>query len=246
MLSKNEIKFIRNLSQKKFRQSEGFFVAEGVKLVTEMLTSDYKLYKIYSTEAFKNKFKSLEIELITQDELIKISNLVTPNEVLAIFYTKNEKFQPTEDLVLALDDINDPGNLGTIIRLCDWFGVRQIVCSMNTVDVYNQKVVQATMGSLSRVKVIYTDLYEFLTQTDAEIFATTLQGKNIYTTSKPQKTVLIVGNEANGIQPKILALVKNHITIPAFGTNPQTESLNVANATAIVLNEWRRNSDKLI
>lgn len=145
-------------------------------------------------------------------------------------------------LILALDDIRDPGNLGTIMRLCDWFGIRQIVCSKETVDIYNPKVVQATMGSITRVNVNYVDLKTFISQTELPVFGTFMDGDNIYQSNLPQNGIIIMGNEANGISAEIEKIVTRRLTIPRFGELQKTESLNVATATAIILSEFKRNS----
>jgi TrmH family RNA methyltransferase len=145
-------------------------------------------------------------------------------------------------LIVALDSVRDPGNLGTIMRLCDWFGIEQLICSKETVDIYNPKVVQATMGSIARVHVSYVDLNDFLTTTTLPVFGTFMNGENIYTTALPQEGIIVMGNEANGIAPELEKIIKNRLTIPRFGTIQKTESLNVATATAIVLSEFRRAS----
>ena len=177
---------------------------------------------------------------ITESELKKITALATPNTCLAVFKIPNEKMILETGLILALDAIRDPGNLGTILRLCDWFGIDQLICSKETVDIYNPKVVQATMGSIARVNVSYIDLGSFISQSQLPVFGTFMDGTNIYKTDLPQEGIIIMGNEANGISPEIEKLVKNKLTIPRFGTLQKTESLNVATATAIILSEFRR------
>lgn len=161
---------------------------------------------------------------------------------MAVFKIPKEKQILTTGLIVALDSIRDPGNLGTILRLCDWFGIQQLICSKETVDIYNPKVVQATMGSLARVQVSYVDLYHFLAQTAIPIFGTFMEGANIYRTNLPQEGIIVMGNEANGISSEIEILIKNRLTVPRFGTLQKTESLNVATATAIILSEFRRSS----
>lgn len=242
MVSKNEIKLIKSLSQKKHRLAEGIFIAEGVKLVTELLQSDFKVFKIYATPSFTFSNQNVDLKRITEEELHKISLLISPNEVVGLFYIPLSKIQPSEELTLILDDINDPGNLGTIIRLCDWFGVHQIICSENTVDCYNPKVVQASMGSLARVQVAYTDIVSFIKNSEYPTYATTLFGENVYSQTLPQKALLLMGNEANGIRESLLQLIQHQLTIPPFYHQSSAESLNVANATAIFLSEWRRGS----
>jgi TrmH family RNA methyltransferase len=240
MLSKNQVKFIRSLKKKKFQQANQLFLAEGIKVVEELLSSSFKLHKIYCTISYQNPLKVTDLQVITEKELGMISDFTNPNQVIGVFEIPTEKTPQHKGLTIALDSINDPGNLGTIIRLCDWFGVTQLICSENTVDCYNPKVVQASMGSLARVAVNYLDLDEYLSSESRIIYGTFLNGENIYD-SKPEKnSVIILGNEANGISDSIKALVQKKITIPQFGEQQQTESLNVATATAIFLSEFRR------
>lgn len=237
-LSKNHIKLITSLSQKKYRQKHQLFIVEGVKVVQEFLSSSYELEILFSTEndfSFTNKFIK-----VSDQELKKISGLKNPNKVLAIFKIPNQINPKTDDLVLALDNINDPGNLGTIIRLCDWFGIEQLVCSNETVDCFNSKVVQASMGSLTRVVISYLDLKKYLQNVSVPIFIADMDGLNVYKTKLPDSAVLVLGNEANGISDDIKQLVTTKITIPRYGAFQQTESLNVATASAILLSEFRR------
>jgi TrmH family RNA methyltransferase len=237
-LSKNHIKLITSLSQKKYRQKHQLFIVEGVKVVQEFLSSSYELEILFSTEndfSFTNKFIK-----VSDQELKKISGLKNPNKVLAIFKIPNQINPKTDDLVLALDNINDPGNLGTIIRLCDWFGIEQLVCSNETVDCFNSKVVQASMGSLTRVAISYLDLKKYLQNVSVPIFIADMDGLNVYKTKLPDSAVLVLGNEANGISDDIKQLVTTKITIPRYGAFQQTESLNVATASAILLSEFRR------
>ena len=240
MLSKNQIKFIRSLKKKKIRQSEGLFLAEGIKVVEELLKSPFKLHKLYFTEAYTNPLHVTDYTVITVIDLHHISELSSPNQVIGIFEIPSAKDPIHKGLTVLLDEINDPGNLGTIIRLCDWFGVSQLVCSTNTVDCYNQKVVQASMGSLSRVDIIYTDLVSYLEKEKRNIYGTLLHGDNVYKTDLASEAVLILGNEANGISDPVKGLVTHRITIPQFGDQQLTESLNVAMATAIFLSEFKK------
>ncbi|MEL4309009.1 TrmH family RNA methyltransferase [Joostella sp. CR20] len=240
MVSKNEIKLITSLHQKKYRNKEGLFIAEGVKVINELLKSDFKLYKIFVATESDVSFNTDKEVRVPQMVLKKMSALKTPSPALAVFYIKEAVQETLEGLTLVLDDVRDPGNLGTIIRLSDWFGVSSVVCSANTVDCYNPKVVQATMGSLSRVQVVYTDLESYLEDESRPIYCATMEGENIYTAEVPKNAVLVMGNEANGISESILKLVKNNISIPRFGTIQATESLNVATATAILLSEFKR------
>ena len=237
-LSKNHIKLITSLSQKKYRQKHKLFVVEGVKVVQEFLNSSYELDIVFSSDTdFSSTNKFIEV---TDQELKKISSLKNPNKVLAIFKIPNQINPIMGGLILALDSINDPGNLGTIIRLCDWFGVEQLVCSNETVDCFNSKVVQASMGSLTRVAVSYLDLKKYLQNASVPIFVADMDGLNVYKTKLPDSAVLVLGNEANGISDEIKQLVTTKISIPRYGAFQQTESLNVATASAILLSEFRR------
>lgn len=240
MVSKNQIKLISSLQQKKFRFANQLFFAEGVKVIQELLKSNFILEHLYSTEPLFEEVNSALKSNISESELKKISALTTPNNCLAVF--KIPEATPINDkgLILALDDIRDPGNLGTILRLCDWFGIFQVICSEQTVDIYNPKVVQATMGSISRVNVSYVNLKSFLKNTSLPIYGTFMDGSNVYKESLPNDAIVIMGNEANGISLEIENNIKNRLTIPRFGDLQLTESLNVASATAIILSEFRR------
>ena len=237
-LSNNHQKVITSLSQKKYRQKHQLFIAEGVKVVEEFLKSSYELEILFSTDPY---FSFLDCFVqVTNQELKKISSLKTPNKVLALFKIPSEKKVNSSGLIVALDTINDPGNLGTIIRLCDWFGVEQLVCSKETVDCYNTKVVQASMGSLTRVSTSYLNLPEYLKTVSIPIYIADMNGVNIHKTKLPASAVLVMGNEANGISDTLKSLISNKISIPRYGDSVQVESLNVATATAILLNEFRR------
>ena len=240
MVSKNQIKLITGLQQKKFRQAHELFFAEGIKVIRELLQSDFELEHLYETEALFPEVSPSKKTSIGESELKKISALHTPNNCLAVFKIPKQKPIIETGLIVALDDVRDPGNLGTIMRLCDWFGVAQLVCSPETVDIYNPKVIQATMGSISRVAVHYMELKPFLEKTQLPIFGTFMDGKNIYTEKLPKDGIIIMGNEANGISSAIEKIANNRIAIPRFGKLQQTESLNVATATAIILSEFRR------
>jgi len=238
-ISKNQLKLITSLSQKKYRQKHKLFVAEGVKVVNELLNSSFELDQLFATEDFDTQNKNCQI--ISNEELRKISSLKTPNKVLGIFKIPAEKEIGNKGLILVLDDINDPGNLGTIIRLCDWFGITTLVCSNETVDCYNQKVVQSSMGSLTRLAIKYLNLKEYLSNTELPTFIADMDGENVYKKELPKEAVLIMGNEANGVSDEIKSLIKHKISIPRFGNLQETDSLNVATATAILLSEFRRN-----
>ena len=239
MVGKSQIKFIKSLQQKKYRNQHGMFLVEGLKTVQELLGSNFEPHKLYTTDAAMILADQVGTELISEAELKKISNLKTPNKVLAIFKFPDIKPIDDREWILALDDIRDPGNLGTIIRLCDWFGIQHLVCSENTVDCFNPKVLQATMGSIARVNIVYTDLLQFITDFKGLVYGTFMDGEPVYTIKLPQKGILVMGNEANGISNEIKNKVDKKISIPQFGSK-QTESLNVATAAAIFLNEIRR------
>ncbi len=237
-LSKNHLKLITSLRQKKYRQKHKMFVVEGLKVVKEFLNSSYELEYLFSTDDSFDERPSLI--RISEEELKKISSLVTPNKTLAVFKIPEQELVESKGLLVALDAVNDPGNMGTIIRLCDWFGVSTILCSKNTVDSYNSKVVQASMGSLTRVSIHYIDLSAFLSETNLPAFIADMDGENVYKSQLPKESILVMGNEANGVSDEIKNRIENKISIPRFGDLQRTESLNVATATAILLSEFRR------
>jgi RNA methyltransferase, TrmH family len=238
MVSKSQISFISSLQQKKYRKKHQMFIAEGKKVIDELLQANFSLQFLYVTQEniFDRKYAA---NLISDKELQKISALTTANNCLAVFKIPSFSSK-NSSLEIALDSVKDPGNMGTIIRLCDWFGVNKIICTEDCVDVYNPKVVQATMGSLSRVEVVYTDLENYLKNSQKPIFGTFMDGQNIYKTHLPQLGILLMGNEANGISNVMEKLVTQKLSIPRFGSLQKTESLNVANATAICLSEFMR------
>ncbi|NNK75006.1 MAG: RNA methyltransferase [Maribacter sp.] len=247
MVVKSQIKFIKNLQQKKYRNQNGMFVVEGIKTVQELLDSNIEPYKIYCSNSVLFPDPGDHIEIISEADLKKISSLKNPNKVLGIFKIPEPRKVSENDWILALDDVRDPGNLGTIIRLCDWFGIEHLVCSEHTVDCYNPKVIQATMGSIARVNIVYTDLVHFLDKSEMPVYGTFMKGNNVQSTELPLKGILVMGNEANGISKEIESLVTSKISIPqprsrkARDGSLSTESLNVATAAAIFLNEIRRN-----
>ena len=241
MLSKNQIKLILSLKQKKYRQQHGLFVVEGIKTVNELLRSNLQLHQLYTTTLRFDVLDDL-VTQITEAELKKISFLKTPNAVLAVFKVPKSKPVDFSKLIVALDDVRDPGNLGTIIRLCDWFGVKDLICSNATVDCYNPKVIQATMGSITRVNVSYVDLEDTFINQNTIKFGAFMDGENVYETNLPTSGILVLGNEANGISNKVESVISQRISIPRFGDLQETESLNVANATAILLSEFKRRS----
>lgn len=238
-LSKNQQKLINSLKNKKYRYKNGLFIAEGIKVIKEFLNSSYSLHSLYSiADIFPLKHK--EIHIISPEELKSISFLTTPQVAVGVFHIKNYKPLKIKSLTLALDGVRDPGNLGTIIRMCDWFGIKKIVCSNDTVDCYNPKVIQASMGSLSRVKLYYEDLYETLRNIEMPVYSADMNGESIYTSTINQKSILVMGSESHGISDKLKSCVDKTISIPQFGKSQQTESLNVAMATSILLSEYKR------
>ena len=239
-ISKSQLKLIRSLSQKKYRQKHDLFIAEGIKVLNELLNSTFEIETLFCTNDFETAISENKIVRISETELKRVSTLKSPNKALGIFKIPKEKTVQNSGLTIALDAINDPGNLGTIIRLCDWFGITQLVCSKDTVDCYNQKVVQASMGSLTRVSIHYTDLENYITKSNLDTFIADMDGENVYKTKLPKEGILIMGNEANGVSKEIKSLLQYKISIPRFGETQETESLNVATATAILLSEFKR------
>jgi len=236
MLTNNETKLIKSLVKKKFRQKYDKFVVEGVKNIGEVLKSPIEVERIFSTEPIFSDFK-VNTELISEDELKKISQMVNPNTALALCKIPEEKEPDLNGFVIALDAIRDPGNLGTIIRMADWFGINQIICSKETVDLYNPKVIQSTMGSFTRVQISYTDLSKIFSQYKNPVLGAYMEGENIYKSEFPENAILLMGNEANGISESLSHFVSKKISIPRFGKLQETESLNVAMATGIILGE---------
>ena len=237
MLSKNQVKLIQKLHQKKYRNELNLFIVEGKKSINEFLQAGYTPQLLIATEAFTASVPQHLITPVSKDELRKVSTLQNPDEGLAVFEQPKHKGILQEGVIVALDNVQDPGNLGTIIRLCDWFGVETLLCNTQTVDCYNPKVVQASMGSLTRVAVHYLDLAAFLTTTTLPVYTMDLEGENLYTATFPKDCILILGNEANGISAEVRALANGVITIPRFSKHQRTESLNVAMAGAIILSE---------
>ena len=252
MLSKNKIRFIQSLSRKKVRDQEQVFLVEGNKMVLEATSSDFNVKLIAGTTSFLSENKitnSVAEEIIEcgQDELNKASLLKNPQQALAIVEMRENFFQleTIQNLFsLALDEIQDPGNLGTIIRIADWFGIENILCSKTTADCYNPKVIQASMGAIFRVKIHYLDLADALNEANKgkhPIYGTFLEGNNIYESGLSTNGILVMGNEGHGISDEIARLIVNKIHIPSFqSSNSGSESLNVATATAICCSEFRR------
>ncbi len=236
MITKNQIKYIRGLALKKNRVKEQCFIVEGEKSVAELLNSSFQIIDLFATKQWIAENSYEKANEVTVAELARISNLKSANNVLAVVSIPEEKQGSSDGLILVLDDVNDPGNLGTIIRMCDWFGVRQIVCSKNTVDIYNSKVVQSTMGSLFRVDIMYVDLVTYLAKVNTPIYGAFMEGENIKSISASKNIHLIMGNEANGISKEVEKYISKKVTINNVGGN--TESLNVAVATSILLHEF--------
>ena len=245
MLSKNQIKEIRLLHVSKYRKREQYFIAEGPTIVQEFINSIYTIDTIFATETWINNNTNTQhnIVKITPKELQAISLLKTPNQVLATVKYPEKKLlnHNTGELILALDTIQDPGNLGTIIRIADWYGIKKLVCSLDTADAYNPKVVQASMGAITRVNFIYTNLNKWLRALpkNTNIYGTMLDGDSIYEAELNNDGIIIIGNEGNGISKEIQEIISHRIKIPAYGDSLM-ESLNAAVATAIVCNEFRR------
>lgn len=252
MVSKNTIKLIKSLAQKKFRLREKMFLVEGDKNVNEVLNSEIKIEKLFATDTFllEHNKASKNIELVvvvSKKDIEQASLLKSPQNSIALCHLPESKTLPEkidDDLCIYLDDIQDPGNLGTIIRICDWFGIKHLFCSLKTADVYNPKVVQASMGSFCRVKAFYTPFDKIASiakNQEIPIIGAFLEGNNIYEQQLPQKAILVMGNEGKGISTTIEKSITQKIKIPEFNKNPNSaESLNVSVATAIICSEFNR------
>ncbi len=256
MLSKNKIKYLTSLSEKKSRTESMTFLVEGEKMILELMSSNFKVLTLLYTNKMISAVNSAIIPVhlekieITENESLKISSQKTPQGIFAIvaippnFYS--EYFSFPDSLIVALQDIQDPGNLGTIIRTADWFGIKYVLCSKSTADVLNPKVLQSTMGAVFRVKVIYTNLIETIKKyknenPDAPVLAAVLEGENIYKFKSPKNGLLMMGNESKGLSPELTQLATHRLTIPNFGQNGNaSESLNVSIATAVILSELKR------
>ncbi len=242
MLSKSILKYIQSLHHKKYRDEHNVFIAEGTKTVHDLfLSGQFKCKMICAVDSFYNEHEALLSHVDTNDKFIiteidlqKISLLHTPNKVAAVFYQKESKDVSLENaLSLMLDEIKDPGNMGSILRIADWFGIKNIVCSNDCADVYNPKVIQASMGSIARVNVTYTDLENFIIDNkQINVYAATLAGTPLYTFKKITEGLVLIGNESKGVKTDLLRLVSGQITIPRFGG---AESLNAAVATGIII-----------
>jgi RNA methyltransferase, TrmH family len=253
MLTQNQIKDIRSLQQKKFRNESGQFVAEGVKLVGELIRSKYAFDSIYAKKEWIEKNsgilqeKNIPCTEVNDKELERISGLTTPNSVLAVLHIPQES-APAEifgkELILVLDDIRDPGNLGTIIRTADWFGIKNMICSEGTVELYNPKVVQATMGSMARVNVYYIGLAKLLSEISSKtsIYGTFTTGQPIHDLRTEKNAVIVIGNESAGISEELQPFIHHKISVPPHRTIAETgaESLNASVAAAIICYEFRK------
>jgi TrmH family RNA methyltransferase len=245
MLSKSQTSFIKSLHQKKYRKENGIFIIEGIKSIVEFLNSDYQLHSIYYTSKISAALPKISANInlfeVTETELQKISTLQTPQGILALVHIPQQKeinlAALKNQFTLVLDDVQDPGNLGTIIRTADWFGITQLICSTNTVEAYNPKTVQSTMGSLCRVSISYTALAPFLNKVAIPIYGALLDGQNIYQQTWGNEGLILLGNEGHGISHELIERIDVPITIPRFG---MAESLNVAVSAAIFCSEIRR------
>lgn len=246
MLSKSQISFVKSLHQKKFRKEHRLFIVEGIKSVTEFIQSDYLVTTVYCTENLVPKLANLsqktKVNEISQTDLSRISTLSSPQGILALVEmpaeTELQSVNTRGTFTLALDGVQDPGNLGTIIRTADWFGFEQIICSNDCVEAYNPKVVQATMGSLARIKIIYADLHALLGECNVPVFGAVLNGRSITGTDFGQEGIVVLGNEGNGISESVAKMITNRVTIPGSG---KAESLNVAVSASLFCYEVKRN-----
>jgi RNA methyltransferase, TrmH family len=235
MLNRNEVKYIQSLYHKKNRNKEEVFIAEGVKIVPELIAAGFGIQKIYGVKDWMDANTNIShVVEVNEDELRKISNLETPNKVLAVLCKKNIPQEPDlkNKISLVLDGIRDPGNLGTIIRIADWFGIENIIASDDTADLYNPKVIQSTMGSIARVNIFYTDLKNFFQSNKIVVMGAMLHGENIASIKEISECLLVIGNESKGIGTDIEKYIQESITIPKTG---HAESLNAAVATGIIL-----------
>lgn len=247
MLSKSRAQFVRSLHQKKFRQEHGQFLVEGAKSVQEVLASDFRVEILLATEAFYKENARLadrqrpQVEIVSPDELTRVGTLESNNAALAVVRTTENRplLADPGEMVLILDDIRDPGNLGTILRIADWYGISKVVCSETTAEVYNPKVISASKGSFTRVRWFYTELHAYLQAIPPTIpiYGAFLGGTDVHTLAFGKGGYLVMGNEANGIRPDLEPFVRQKITIPRYGA---AESLNVGIATAVILDNWRR------
>ena len=239
MITNSELKYIKKLERKKYRNLYSHFVVEGEKVFKDFFDSNIPIYKSYSTK----KIKGQNSTIVTYNCMKRMTFLKSPSNVLGIFSTHMKKNPPLDKKVLVLDDVSDPANLGSIIRLCDWFGFENIVCSKKTVDCYNPKVVQSSMGSLARINIFYEDLNSYLSKVSIPVYGTFLKGEFVNRVTFPSEFVLIFGNESNGISKSISKFVSQKITIPKRSKSV-IDSLNITSAIAIVMNKISNQSFK--
>ncbi len=246
MFTKAQASSIKSLHDKKYRQKTGLFLVEGEKNILETINSDYEIKTLLVTKSFYTKYqkiitnKKIQFEIVESGEIEKVSALESNDSALAIVKQKEDSIlnYNNDQIIIALDNIRDPGNFGTIIRIADWYGIKKIIASIGTVDLYNPKVISATKGSFTRVQVYYTNLTDYLETSSMPILGAFLDGQNAHKFCFPKKGILLLGNESKGICEELKSLITKKITIPSFG---QTESLNVAIATAILIDNWKRN-----
>lgn len=237
MLTAHKIKIIQSLDKKKFRQKYNLFLVESNKIIQELSNSKYKVLEIFSKNPSLLSFEDVTITEISDQDLKKISFLQHPKDSVALCQLQSDFDNNTDGIQLILDGIQDPGNLGTIIRLADWFGITRVICSEDTVDVFNPKVIQASMGSFLRVNVMYTSLVPYLQSYPHPILGTDMEGENIYKKDFPAEFSLVLGNEGNGMRDDVEQCLSEVISIPRFGKEKATESLNVSMATGIILGQ---------
>lgn len=248
MLSHSKIKFIKSLAIKKHRETTGLFVVEGVKMVDELIKSTLQIHSVYYTSSFRdhlhNTSKTFDSDMITDDELQRISHQKTPNKVIALAYIPKKFSASNKGLKMALDNIQDPGNLGTIVRTAAWFGIKKIYCSPGSADIYNPKALQSTMGAIFNTDIEYVSLDKILSDFQKKhipVYAASLDGHNLYTAELHENAVILLGNESKGISSELMPLVTKKIVIPFYGNSIiHTESLNVSMAASIICAEFRR------
>jgi TrmH family RNA methyltransferase len=237
MLTAHKLKIFQSLDKKKFRQKYNLFLVEGNKTIKEISSYTYKIKEIFTIDPENVQSENILVTKIDTAELRKISFLQNPKDSVAVCEIKEQKILDGVPRQLVLDGIQDPGNLGTLIRLADWFGIEQIICSEDTVDFYNPKVIQASMGSFLRVNIVYENLEKYLSDSSLPQIGTDMEGTNFYDYQFLEKFNLVLGNEGNGIRPEIEKLLTDKITIPRFGSSKSTESLNVSMAAGIILGQ---------
>jgi TrmH family RNA methyltransferase len=237
-------KLIKSLQKKKYREDMKKFMVEGTKNVEELLASDFRIEFVYATKEFEKSHhkileqKKLRVQIVEGSELVALGTLAQNDGALAVVFQKEQTEVPQNGMTLVLDDVRDPGNLGTLIRIADWYGISQIVCSPNCVDWYNPKVISATMGSFTRVSPFYTELVDYLKQQTVPVIGGFLNGESTHTFSFPKEGILVIGSESHGISKEVAKFVTHKVTIPKFG---KAESLNAAVAGAIILDRWKGN-----